>query len=242
VPTPTWLAASPGSPPQAAQVNQFLGAHAVTFIYTGNQKDAQLTVGAGSTASNGLYVAQSFTAGGTYTLGRFTLLVSVTGTPAPLTLTVRPDNAGAPSATILSTVTVPYGWIGAGSALVSFPAPNVAVVSGTKYWLVGAAVGDVSNFYSYFKSNQVTGASTSVNGTAWAAQAFGDVFFTSDLTVTGPLAHTWEDSGAHWTGIGTNANTTVSGLNEYTAAQVANDYVFSKRSLTYTGADLTKVS
>ena len=59
-PTTTWLAATTGQPPLAQQVNQLLVTHPFQNIYTGTLQ-ASATGGSGSTSTNGLWLAQSFT-------------------------------------------------------------------------------------------------------------------------------------------------------------------------------------
>jgi hypothetical protein len=242
VPTPAWIGATPGQPQLAAQVNQLLGTHAVIYAYTGVEHDNQSTAGSGSVASNGLYIAQSFTAGGTYTAGRAVLTLALTGTPAGLSLTVQSNSAGAPSGTVLAgPIVVPPLMVPASAGLVSVPL-SWPVTSGTVYWIVTAPVGDVSDFYAWSKSNQVSGASTSTNGTSWTAQAYGLLYQAWDSTAVLPLVHSVQDAGARWSSLTTNANNTVSSLKEYTVAQGAGQYVASSRALTYSGTSLTGVA
>jgi hypothetical protein len=238
-----WVAASSGSAPLAAQINQFLTTHAFTAVYTGAEQDHQATAGSGAVDSNSLYIAQKFTSGGTYTSGRVVLTLAVTGTPAPWSLSLQSDNSGAPSGTILAgPVAVPNGFVPASAATVSIPLPGASITSGTVYWIVAHAAGDVSNFYAWSKSNQATGASTSANGSTWSAQAYGLLFQVWDSTIVTPMVHTWEDSAARWTTLAYNAQSTPSKISEYTVAQAANDYVSSVRSFTYTNGLPTSIA
>lgn len=238
--TPNWIGATSGQSPMASQVNQFLGTHAVTCVYTGADRDNQSTAGAGAVNSNGLWIAQKFTAGATYTSGRVVLTLALTGSPAPWTLSLQADSAGAPSGTALASITLPSSFVPGSAGAVSMPLPT-AITSGSVYWVVAQAVGDVSDFYAWSKSNQVSGASTSPTGSTWTTQAYGLLFQVWDNTAVAPLVHTYEDAGARWTAIGVNANTTVSSLDEYTTAQNAGTFQ-SARSFTYGGTDLTAVS
>jgi hypothetical protein len=61
MPTPTWQAATTGQLPKAAQVNQSLGTHKIQLLYPALRKANQSTAGSGTTQTNGLYIAQSFT-------------------------------------------------------------------------------------------------------------------------------------------------------------------------------------
>jgi hypothetical protein len=241
VATPAWKGASVNSPGLASQVNQFLGTHAATFIYTGATLGGQTTAGAGAVNTNGLYVAQTFTPGSTQTPGRFHLTLAVTGTPPPLTLTIQGTTAGAPSGSTLATTVLPPGFLTGAPTSTSIPLP-CSLTNATQYWIVANAVGDVSNFYSLSKSNQVTGVSTSANGTTWTTQAYGIIFDRWDQSLVQPLVHTYEDSGARWTTLAWNANNQPSKLSEYTVAQAANDYVQSVRSFSYSGSSLTGVA
>lgn len=238
--TPPWLAATSGQPQLANQVNQFLGTHAITCVYTGAERDNQATAGSGAVGSNGLWIAQKFTAGATYASGRIVLTLALTGSPGPWALSLQADNAGAPSGTALASATLPNGFVPASAGTVSVPL-SVAIASGSVYWIVAQAAGDVSDFFAWSKSNQVSGTSTSINGTSWTAQAYGLLFQAWDNTVVGPMLHTYEDSGARWTTFGRSASTAVNGLNEYTAAQNGGAFQ-SVRAFAYSGSDLTAVN
>lgn len=237
--TPAWNGATAGSPPLAAQINQFLGPHAATLLYQGTQQAAQNTAGAGAVNSNSLWIAQSFaTTGGQASVGRAVLTLAVTGTPTPLTVGLYANAAGAPTGSALVSVAVPAEFLTGAPAALSIPLP-AAVTASTTYWIVTTAVGDVSDYFSWSKSNQVSGASTSPDGITWTAQAYGLLFQIYDQTVTGALAHTFEDAGARWTGLGYTSSQ-LAKLQEYTAAQ-ASGYVESNRTLSYSGTLLTGV-
>jgi hypothetical protein len=237
---PTWLGATSGQATQAGQVNQLLGAHAVTFIYQGTQQAAQSTVGSGAVNSNSLWIAQSFTTGsGQTAAGRVVLTLAVTSSPAPMTVGLYASSAGAPTGSALVLVSVPKEFLTGTAAALSIPLPAIVTAS-TTYWIVATAVGDVSNYYSWSKSNQVSGASTSANGTTWTTQAYGLLFQVYDQTANSLLTHTFEDSGARWTGLSYTGNQ-ITTLREYTTAQ-ASGYIQSSRTLSYSGALLTKVA
>lgn len=238
--TPAWIGATPGSPPLAAQVNQLLTTHAITYLYTGVQQGGHTTLGSGGVNSNGLYIAQSFTAGSTFSLGRIVFgFNTVTGTPTtPTTISIQTSSGGAPSGTALVTTTVPPQFL---TGDVSIPLP-CSLVSGTGYWIVLAAVGDASDFVTWLESNQVSGASTSTNGTSWTAQSYGLYYNYWDQTVNLPLAHTWEDGGARWTAESYTGLNELSSLQEYAVAQGSGQYVSSSRALTYSGTSLISVA
>jgi len=239
--TPAWNGATNGQLPLATQINQFLGTHAITFVYTGTSQGSSTTLSGSATNSNGLYIAQTFTPGSAQTIQRWIFTLAVTGSPGPLTVTIRPDNAGAPSASILSTTLVPSAFVPGAAGQVSVPTAQTALTNATPYWFVFSAVGDASNFYAISRTTAGSGASTSVNGTSWSTQAYGLYYQRFDTSVIAPLAHTYEDTGARWTTLGHNANTSVSKLSEYNTAQNSGA-LQSVRSFTYSGADVTVVS
>lgn len=242
MPTPVWQGATSGQRGSASQINQFLGAHAATLIYAGASFASQATAGSGAVNSNSLYIAQSFATGTTTAIGRAFLTVAVTGSPPPLTLGIYASAASAPSGAALVATVVPSNLYTGTPASLSIPLPYASLIASTTYWIVAGATGDVSNFYSFSKSNQTSGASTSTNGTSWAAQTYGLLYNALNQASTGFLAHTWEDTGARWTSFATNTNGTPSSLTEYTVAQGPGQYVYSTRAFTYSGITLTKIA
>lgn len=228
--TPSWIAATPGQPPLANQVNQFLGTHAIQFVYTGVSLGGQTTAGTGSTATNGLYITQTFTPGTTQAPGRFVLTLARTGSPAPLTVSIQTNSAGAPSGTSVASTSVPSGYVPTGATAVSIPLP-CSLTASTVYWIVLNAVGDASNFFSWSKSNQTSGVSTSTNGTSWTTQTYGCLYQRFDQSAVAPLLHTYEDTGARWTTLVSGAGTALAGIDEYTVGQ-ASGYLQSQRTIT----------
>lgn len=243
--TPNWIAASPGSAPLAAQVNQFLGTHPSTIVYTGTSQVSHTTAGSGGVNTNGLYLAQSFTAPSTLAVSRIVLTLSVTGAPLAASVSIQTNNAGAPSGTLAGSpaqVSLPPGFVGASSGSISMPLP-ASLTSGATYWIVVGAVGDVSNFFTWFKSNQVSGASTSANGSTWSAQAYGLMFNVFSASYSGYPVHTFSDAGARWATFTVAATTSaLTSLGEYTVAQAAGDYVSSVRTFGYTNGLLTSTT
>lgn len=239
--TPAYLAASPGNLSQANQVNQFLGTHAVNYIYTGVSLGGGTVLGSGGVNSNGLYVAQEMTPGSTQSVGRMVITGSVTGTPNPLVVTMQSNSGSAPSGTVLATLTVPYNYFPATEAQVSLPLP-VTLTASTNYWLVFNAVGDASDYYTFYKSNATSGVSTSTNGTSWTGQTYGIYYARWDQSVVTPLLHTYEDAGARWTYITSAASQAFTGLQEYTVAQGSNAFVWSSRTYTTTSGNVVNIT
>ena len=240
---PSWQAATAGFSALAGHVNQFLATHAVTYVYTGNQQAAQSTAGAGGVASNGTWIAQSFaTAGGPTATGYVVATAKVTLSPAPWVFSIQANSAGAPSGTPLVSAAVPKEFLTSSAAAQAVMLPVTGLTASTTYWIVANAVGDASNFFTWSKSNQVTGCSTSTNGSTWTPQAFGMLYKVFDATPVMPLAGTWEDSAARWTALGYNGSGALTGIEEYTAGQSAGGYAASSRALTYTSTLLTGVA
>jgi len=240
--TPNWIGATTGQTPLAAQVNQFLGTHAITYLYQGINRGSQTTLGSGGVNSNSLYLAQSFTTVGAVTLGHVVLGFNApTGTPtAPTTFSIQTSTGSAPTGTALVTTTVPAQYLDSSALPTTIPAP-CSLAATTTYWMVLAAVGDVSNYVTWLKTTQVSGASTSPTGSVWTAQAYGLYYSLWDQSVVPPLAHTWEDGGARWTQVFVNGNNVPTSLTEYTVAQGSQQYAYSRRALSYTGASLISV-
>lgn len=237
--TPVWLAATSGQTGNAGQVNQFFGTHPSTFIYTGTSQNAQTTAGSGGTNSNSLYIAQSFTAGSTYTTARVVLTLAVTGTPSPAVISIQTSSSGAPSGTVLGTTSLPPGFLSGAATAISIPL-IASLTSASVYWIVINAIGDVSNFYTWSKSNQVSGTSTSTNGSTWTTQAYGSLYNVFS-GATGSLLHAYDDSGARWCTFAYNSNGTISSLSEYVVAQNSS-YQQSVRTFNYTGTLLTSIT
>jgi hypothetical protein len=248
--TSTWLGATTAQLPLAAQVNQFLGVHKTQNLYAATQTSAQTTAGSGSTSSNGLWIAQSFTtAAGQTAIGYIAIDVQVTATSGsqlgPMTIGIYANSGGAPTGSALLTTvfTVEYA---AGQGIWTYvPMPLTGLTASTTYWIVTQPAGNVTFSYPWMKSNQTSGTSTSTNGTSWTAQTYGSMYQVFDQTVSGLLTHTYADSGARWT---YTAYTTAAALNqisqysEYTVAQGSSQYVQSVRFYTYSNGLLTKVA
>lgn len=238
-----YLAASPGEPPLAQQVNQFVTTHPTTYVYTGVEQDHLATAGTGTVASNGVWVAERFTPSVTYATGRIVLTLAASGSPGPLVVGVYADAAGVPGALIAGPVSLAAGFVGASAAAVSIPMPGLAVSSGVSYWIVAQPAGDVSDYFSWSRASGSSGAATSPDGVSWTAQAYNLLFQVWDDTAVLPLVHAWEDSGARWSTLGAYTGTGQPGaLQEYTVAQGSGRYLSSAATLAYGGSVLSGVS
>lgn len=238
---PTWLGATANQPAQAGQANQFLGAHPNTFLYAAAVQAQANTAGTGSQGSSASWLAQSFTtAVGQTQIGRVVLQLAVTGSPAPVTISIYASSGGLPTGAALVSTALPAEFVAASAGAVSIPLP-LTVTASTQYWIVMSEIGSGGAQYSWSKNNVGSGAATSANGTTWAAAAYGLMYQVYDQTASGLLTHTWEDSGARWTWLGYNASNQLTALREYTVAQ-ASGYVQANRALTYSGNQLTRIT
>ncbi len=243
MPTPAWLAATPDAAAEAGQINQFLGTHAATLIYTGVVQSSQTTAGTGSIASNGASIAQSFTtSAGQTQAGRVLLFLAVTGAPAPTTVSIQASVGGAPSGTPLVSTVLPHEFLGTAVGWFSIPVPVGGLTPSTTYWIVLSPAGDASNNFTWSKSNQASGASTSANGTTWTAQSYGLLYQLTDYSVVGPLAHTWEDDGARWTVLLYDSLLRINVIGEWTQGQNPTGYLISARTLAYAAGFLTSAT
>jgi hypothetical protein len=224
-------------------VNQFLASHAVTFVGTGTLQVAMPNAGPGGVNGNGLWAAQSFTtAGGQAAIGWAQVMAKVTGSPPPLTVSVRANASGAPSGTPLVSSALPREFLTGTAASITVMLPVTGLTAGTEYWIVLAAQGDPSDYYTFSKSLLTSGASTSPDGVTWTAQAYSLMCAVWDQSAVPPLAGTWEDSGARWTSLGYNAGGQLTTIREYTAGQAANGYTASSRALAWTSGLLAGVA
>jgi len=146
--TPTWQAAVNGLPtnPNAvnasAQVDQLLGTHGITPVYSGVKLVRPL---GGSnlqwhTFGNTTDIDQPFILpGGSTSIGRVTVPIMPTGKGADLLVTLYPDNgSGAPNVNIpLASTFIPAAWISSMAAPLGLPAggpvasPKFNTLSGT---------------------------------------------------------------------------------------------------------------
>lgn len=254
--TPTWQAATTGQPGKSSHVNQFLGSHTAQIIYPGTSRASVVTSGSTTSGTTGTYLAQSFTtAVGQTTIGYVQAPITcntTTGTAlGPTTLSLFASSGTAPTGAALASVTIvpeycyPAANLGNTNTMVTFPLPITTVTASTQYWLVLASASTGSFNYTWFRSASVSGASTSSNGTTWAAQAYGLRYNVFDKVVTNSPSWMilWEDNGARWV-INTRnvVNNLITTYAEYTAGQTAAGYLQSYRNFTFTNGLLTGVA
>lgn len=248
----TWLGATAGAGilPTAAQQQAFLGIHKAQLLYAGTQQAGQTTNGATSTSTNNLWLAQSFTTGGAQTaVGYVIVPVTTTSTSgsslAATTLSLYASSAGAPTGAPLvsTTLTAEYANLASGGTATNrliYPLPVTGLTTATTYWLVLHSTASTGS-YTWFRSNQVSGASTSTNGTTWSAQSYGLVFQVFDQAASGLLTAVWEDSGARWQALTYSTVGELASVGQYTVAQSAG-YVQGYRAMSYSNGLLSGVA
>lgn len=247
--TASWLAATAGQRPQPGQVNQCLGSHSATFVYSGNTFAAGETTGSGLYASTaGQYLTQEFVTGAAQTvIGTVQLQVSaVGGSPvtapiAPLTVSLYASDAGLPAGAALASTSLAEQYVYSGGFLLTVPLAVTGLSPSTPYQIVASPAGSDTSYYVWQRSDQTSGAAVSADGVSWTAQPYGLMFQVYDLSGAGgaPL-YVVEDSGARTTQLSYAAGR-LSGIAEVTAAQGGGSF-YSTRSLAYSGGFLTEVS
>jgi len=237
--TPAWQAPTSGQQANAGAVNQLLGTHAITYVWSGVLA-ASSTAGSGTVSSLGTWLAQKFTtAAGQTAAGYVTVTIGLSGSPAtgPWTFSLQANSGSAPSGTALVSAAVPKEFLSSGTAAQQVMLPVTGLTAAATYWIVAQSAGSSGNVFQWLKSTAGTGASTSTNGTSWTAQAYGLTYQVYDQAAVLPLQGTWEDSGARWTDL-TWSSGQLTGIEEYTAGQTAAGYTAASRTLSYSSAGL----
>lgn len=253
---PPWSGATAGLQSTAGQVNQFLAAHPTTALWSATLQANNITNGATTVGSNGLYIAQSFlTSANQSAIGYVLNPIGTTTTSgaglAPTTLSLYANNQGAPDVAsgplVSATITAEYAYSNSGAFTTNtsayYPLPYTGLAANSTYWLVLAATAS-SGQYTWFQSSATSGASTSPDGVTWTPQAYGLRYRIFDQSTTAPLLGTWEDGGARWTTYIYNTNGTLARYNEFTDCQGTSvgSYVQSCRTYNYSQNMLTSIS
>jgi hypothetical protein len=262
--TPTWLAGTTGQTILAGQDNQFLGTHAISYIYPGrsyssqaNDGSAAIGISAVPPASGFTRLAESFTTFSTQTtLGYLQLYGKKVGNGCDLTVELYTNSSSKPGAQVgLNATTFPAEFWTTSNGWVNIPLPISGLSSSTLYHVVlisgdvnGNNSGDALNYISIEKSNGASGASTYTTGT-WTAQAYGFMYIEWDNTPIPPnfLTAIYEDAGARWTSfvwlrsaVGGNGGV-LTGVYEYTISQ-GTGQMRSARTITLPGNTPTVVA
>jgi hypothetical protein len=241
VTTPAWLAATAGQRPQPGQVNQFLGSHSATWVYSGNTQQAAQATGTGLYVSTaGAYLTQEFTTGAAQTvIGNLHLQISavggspVTAAITPLQVALYASSSGLPTGPVLAATTLAEQYVYSGGFMLTVPLGATGLTPSAPYQIVVAAAGSSTAYYAWQRSNQTSGAATSPDGVTWTAQPYGLMYQVYDLAGTsGPPLYVIEDSGARVTQLSYNTAGQLTGITETTAAQGGAAF-YSTRTLTY---------
>lgn len=247
---PTYLSATVGQPGIAGQVNQFLGAHNATLVYSGAALTSSQTTGSAVYAgTQSQYLSQSFTTGSSQTtISQVWLQVSVVGgspitaTTGPLQLSVYADSGGFPTGNALATTSFGETFIYSSGFWTVFLLPLTGLTPSTSYHLVTNPVGNATSYYVWQQSNQTGGVATSPDNVVWTSQPYGLMYQVYDQTSTGLITYVVEDSGARWASYTYNAQNLPATATEYTVDQTGNSYLYSTRALTYTSGLITGVT
>lgn len=244
---PAWLAATAGHGAQAGQVNQFLGTHNSTWLYSGTQQSAQTTGAASYQSTQSQWLAQTLTTGSAQTLiGLVGLQVSAFGgsptsaTIPALTVGLYASSSGMPTGSALATASIAEQVVYSSGFWLLVPLP-VAVTPSTVYQLVVSQAGTAGHYYLWQQSNQTSGASTSPDGVTWTAQTYGLMFQVFDQSVSGAPQFLYDDSGARTVQLSYATSGTLSSVTESVAAQDGS-FTVTSRSLTYSSGYLIGVA
>jgi hypothetical protein len=140
MPTPNWQAARNGLPgdtnaiDKSAQINQLLGAHGVTPIYTGNRVVTAVGSCAGGSDPSNEWVFhldafdydQPFPMSGT-SIGRVVVPLLPVGAGADILVSLCADSSGTPG-TVLAQARIPASWINAFSSVRAAAGPATQTV------------------------------------------------------------------------------------------------------------------
>ncbi|MBA3875564.1 MAG: hypothetical protein C0498_01285 [Anaerolinea sp.] len=237
MPTPTWAPAVAGGQAAADQLNQLLGTHPTQLVYEGSAVATGNTVAQASQyGSNGQYLAQPFVLATGTAVDRVRLWVADAGAGADVTVSLRANNAGNPSAASLASIVLPTEFVSGTARWVDLPLRASGLTNGATYWIVTTAAGDATNRALFGASGAAAPVlKTSTNGTTWGATAT-QLLHRVFAGATGLLVAASEDSGARWTELTYDGTGTLTDVREYVG-------VFrNTRTLTYSSGILTGVS
>jgi hypothetical protein len=194
--TPAWsapragLLGDTGAVDHAAQINQFLGAHASSEIYQGSS--ILTPIGTGGT--NWAYqlstqdISQPFTMSGTM-IGRVAVPLLAVGTGADLTVSLYTNNSGVPG-TLVNSTRIPANWITQLSAVTGVAGPS-SVLPTTQYTNNPLALGQFNTLQ--------TGPLTTVNWPYPSASSSGPV----TAAISGTFGNYFFQIGGNPGGLGT---------------------------------------
>lgn len=217
MPTSAWAPAVAGNAALASQYNALLGNHAAQLSFEGTTMASNTTAEAATFASNTTWCAQPFVLSGTE-VRRVRLRQRITGSGADVTVTLRPDNAGSPSTTILATLIVPREFLSTSARWIDLPLVATGLTNGATYWIVVSNGGDSTDRVLTSSSGAASPfAKTSTDGTTWSATATQLMFAVASGSA-GQLTGLNEDAGARWTELEYDASGNLSAVREITGS------------------------
>ncbi len=213
--TSTWAEAIAGQAATASQYNNLLGVHPSRLFYEGTVIASNTTAEATFQYSNANWVAQPFVLSGT-TVDAVQVYCKKAGTGADVTISLRADSAGSPSASSIISRTFPAEFPDTTSRWVTFPLYASGLTASATYWIVISMGGDGTNRLVTSMSGSATPyAKTSVNGSSWSATST-QMMFKVHQGNNGMKYIGWEeDSGARLGELRYNADARVDRVAEY---------------------------
>lgn len=234
----------------AGHINQFLGTHTSSFVYNGALKSSQSTGISVYTDTLTQWLSQQITTASTQTTISYVLIQvsTIGGSPTsqlinPLTVSIYADSGGVPTGSALATTTVASSNVYSSPFWLMVPFNLTGLTRNTTYHVVVTKVGTTGHYYVWQRSNQVAGAHTSTNGTAWTAQSYGLMYQVYDQTsISGQVQLLYDDNGARIVSFTYNTNGTLNTINEYTVAQGTSNVLVQTRTINYATGLVTGVS
>lgn len=243
---PAWLAAAPGAPGLAGQVNQLLGRHTTTLLYGGVTQAGATTGTAVYTSTASTWIAQQVTPTASAIGGLLLQISAVGGSPTtplidPLTVALYADSNGAPTGDPLAAVVVSSESVYSSPYWVQVLLVADGLTPGTAYQLVTSPAGDAVHYYAWQQAAGATGASTSPDGEAWTPAGYGLMVQVLDQSASGPLTAVVENGGTRVTQLGYDSAGRLATITETTVDQ-AGGTLTSTRTLAYASGLLIGVS
>lgn len=189
----SWAVPTSGVIARAQHLNQFLTFHSADCVYTG----ASIASNPQATGTGTTSVAVPVT--GISEISRVEIPLSSTGSPAPLTVTLRAPGTTQPGAPMITAAVPPLGAMPAPSTI-SVPLMATGLTSSDTYWLL-ITIPTVTSGNSW--SWQVGHGTSAVvpNGANWATSNVTFAYTVFSSAVTGAIVNVvWDgDPASRWT-------------------------------------------
>lgn len=241
-----------GSPGLAGQVNQLLGDHSSVIIRGETLISSQETGTAVYTGTSTTHVSQRITTGPTQVgVSSVSLQIStvggsvITDTISDLTVSLYASLSGSPTGSAIASVSVAETYVYGAPFWVSVPLTVNGLTSSTDYHVAVAMTATGPNhYYAWQRSNQTSGAFTSVDGTSWIPQTYGMMFrqYTSGGGASLSVKLINEDNGARTTQLSYDGSDQLTALTQLTISQGGSGSFSATPTLTYTNGLITGIS